>query len=108
MFLKLRVPLLGLVENMSYHACPRCGHVEHVFGHGGVERAARDYGVEVIGQVRQAFLIATPSSVRGVPVPVLSATLPLACGQGPASVRSGRARTLSRHRTGSPYAAQTT
>ncbi len=54
MFLKMRVPLLGLVENMSYHACPRCGHVEHVFGHGGVERAAKDYGVEVIGQVRRA------------------------------------------------------
>ena len=52
MFLKLRVPLLGLIENMAYHRCGKCGHVEHIFGTGGVERAAADYGMDVIGQVR--------------------------------------------------------
>ncbi|GIL72378.1 hypothetical protein Vretimale_4158 [Volvox reticuliferus] len=51
MFLKMRVPLLGIIENMSSHTCSRCGHVEHIFGAGGVERAARDYGVEVLGEV---------------------------------------------------------
>ncbi|KAG2497962.1 hypothetical protein HYH03_004223 [Edaphochlamys debaryana] len=51
MFRRMRVPLLGLVENMSAHTCSRCGHVERVFGAGGVERAARDYQLEVLGEV---------------------------------------------------------
>lgn len=53
MFLKLRVPILGMVENMSYHTCKACGHVEHVFGRGGVQRAAADFGLPVLGQVRE-------------------------------------------------------
>ncbi|GLC33856.1 hypothetical protein PLESTB_000512000 [Pleodorina starrii] len=51
MFLKLRVPLLGLIENMSHHTCSKCGHVERIFGAGGVQRAASDYGLEVLGEV---------------------------------------------------------
>src|SRR5690348_8680983 len=35
MFHKLNVPILGLVENMSYYVCPQCGHREETFGHGG-------------------------------------------------------------------------
>ncbi|GFR41450.1 hypothetical protein Agub_g2137 [Astrephomene gubernaculifera] len=67
MFLKLRVPLLGLIENMSYHACAKCGHVEHIFGAGGVARAAADYGVEVLGQVPLHVDIQTKSDA-GTPV----------------------------------------
>ena len=33
MFRKVEVPILGLVENMSYFACPKCGEVSHIFGH---------------------------------------------------------------------------
>ncbi|KAG2440485.1 hypothetical protein HYH02_010364 [Chlamydomonas schloesseri] len=67
MFLKLRVPLLGLVENMAYHRCSSCGHVEHIFGTGGVERAAADYGIDVIGQVPLHVDIQTRSDA-GTPV----------------------------------------
>ncbi|PNH08772.1 Iron-sulfur protein NUBPL [Tetrabaena socialis] len=67
MFLKLRVPLLGLVENMSYHRCSQCGHVEHIFGSGGVERAAKDYSIEVVGQVPLHVDIQTKSDA-GTPV----------------------------------------
>ncbi|MDR0577375.1 MAG: iron-sulfur cluster carrier protein ApbC [Candidatus Accumulibacter sp.] len=49
MFEKVGVPILGLVENMSIHVCSRCGHEERIFGEGGAERMARDYGVEVLG-----------------------------------------------------------
>jgi ATP-binding protein involved in chromosome partitioning len=51
MFEKVNIPILGIVENMSLHVCPHCGHESHIFGEGGAERMAKDYGVEVLGQV---------------------------------------------------------
>ncbi|HMB38443.1 MAG TPA: P-loop NTPase, partial [Wenzhouxiangellaceae bacterium] len=49
MFRKVNVPVLGIVENMSLHICSECGHQEHVFGAGGGERIAQDYGVPMLG-----------------------------------------------------------
>lgn len=49
MFQKVEVPVLGVVENMSTHICNRCGHEEPVFGQGGAEKMARDYGIELLG-----------------------------------------------------------
>ena len=49
MFEKVGIPILGLVENMSIHICSKCGHEEHIFGHGGAERMAQDYGAELLG-----------------------------------------------------------
>jgi ATP-binding protein involved in chromosome partitioning len=49
MFEKVEVPVLGIVENMSTHICSKCGHEEHIFGEGGGERMARDFGVEMLG-----------------------------------------------------------
>ena len=49
MFEKVGIPILGIVENMSLHICPKCGHEEHIFGAGGAERMGKDYGVEVLG-----------------------------------------------------------
>ena len=51
MFEKVGVPILGLVENMSIHVCSNCGHAEHIFGTGGAERMAREYGVEMLGSL---------------------------------------------------------
>src|SRR4051812_24582337 len=51
MFEKVGIPILGIVENMSYHRCPSCGHESHIFGSGGAERMARDYASEVLGQL---------------------------------------------------------
>ena len=51
MFEKVSVPILGIVENMSLHVCPKCGHEEHVFGTGGGEAMARDYGVPLLGEL---------------------------------------------------------
>lgn len=47
----LRVPILGMVENMSHHVCGACGHKEHTFGRGGVEALAAEYGLPLLGQV---------------------------------------------------------
>jgi ATP-binding protein involved in chromosome partitioning len=51
MFEKVSVPVLGIIENMSVYTCPQCGHSEHVFGAGGGERMARDYGVRLLGEL---------------------------------------------------------
>ncbi|MFN3701617.1 MAG: P-loop NTPase [Alphaproteobacteria bacterium] len=51
MFKKTNVPILGLVENMSTHICSKCGHEEHIFGHGGVESEAQKLGVPFLGAI---------------------------------------------------------
>jgi ATP-binding protein involved in chromosome partitioning len=51
MFEKVGIPILGIVENMSFHVCPKCGHESHIFGTGGAERMAREYGTELLGQL---------------------------------------------------------
>jgi len=51
MFRKVAVPILGVVENMSVHVCSNCGHAEAIFGQGGAQLLAQDYGVAVIGSL---------------------------------------------------------
>src|ERR1022692_4053027 len=51
MYKKLNIPTLGIIENMSYFACPSCAHEADIFGHGGGERLASDMGVPFLGRV---------------------------------------------------------
>ena len=51
MFEKVNVPVLGIVENMAMYVCPKCGHMEHVFGEGGANRMSEQYKVPVLGQL---------------------------------------------------------
>jgi len=51
MFDKVKVPVLGVVENMSTHVCSQCGHEEHIFGAGGGARMAAQYGVDLLGSL---------------------------------------------------------
>ncbi|CAN7469083.1 iron-sulfur cluster carrier protein ApbC [Trinickia sp. LjRoot230] len=51
MFEKVGVPILGIVENMSTHICSNCGHAEPIFGAGGAQRMAGEYGVELLGSL---------------------------------------------------------
>lgn len=51
MFGKLKVPVLGLIENMSTYICPNCGHEAHLFGHGGVAAEAERLGVPFLGEL---------------------------------------------------------
>lgn len=48
---KLNIPIIGIVENMSYYKCPVCGHVEYPFGKSGGEILARKLGVELLGRI---------------------------------------------------------
>ena len=51
MFEKVKVPVLGIVENMAVHVCSNCGHAEHLFGQGGGEAMAAQYGVPLLGSL---------------------------------------------------------
>jgi len=51
MFEKVGIPILGVVENMSFHICPSCGHESHIFGSGGAARMSKDCNTELLGQL---------------------------------------------------------
>ena len=51
MFQQMRVPVLGIVENMSYFLCNHCGHRHEIFRHGGGRRASEELGVPFLGEV---------------------------------------------------------
>ena len=51
MYQKLSIPTLGVVENMSYYACPNCHHEADIFGHGGGEGLATDMGLPFLGRL---------------------------------------------------------
>ncbi|PID78596.1 hypothetical protein CSB20_14355 [bacterium DOLZORAL124_64_63] len=51
MFVKVEVPVLGIVENMSYFVCPDNGKQYDIFGHGGGAQVARQYGLPLLGEI---------------------------------------------------------
>ena len=51
MFRQMKTPLLGMIENMSTHVCSKCGHEEHIFGHGGVAAEAEKLGVPLLAEL---------------------------------------------------------
>tara|TARA_R110002167_G_scaffold310452_1_gene515351 strand:+ start:1 stop:657 length:657 start_codon:yes stop_codon:yes gene_type:complete len=51
MFEKVNVSVMGVIENMSTHICSSCGHEEHIFGAGGGEKMAKQYGVDLLGEL---------------------------------------------------------
>ena len=60
MFRKVGVPILGIVENMSYYQCPSCGHQDHIFGEAGAKQTAAEMGIELLGEVCSTVLPAEP------------------------------------------------
>ena len=55
MFRKVNVPILGIVENMSYYQCPSCGRQDHIFGEAGAKQTAAGMGIELLGEVRSTL-----------------------------------------------------
>ena len=51
MFEKVEIPILGIVENMSYYKCPACGHTDEIFSHGGGKRLAQEIGTKFFGEI---------------------------------------------------------
>jgi ATP-binding protein involved in chromosome partitioning len=51
MFEKVEIPILGIVENMSFYKCPACGHHDEIFSHGGGKRLAQEVGTKFFGEI---------------------------------------------------------
>ena len=86
MFRKMAVPILGMVENMSTHICSRCGHEEHLFGHGGVRAEAEKLGIPLLAEIPLALGIRLASD-GGAPIVVSQ----------PASPEAAAFRRVARH-----------
>jgi len=67
MFRRLNVPILGVVENMSYFVCPHCGEKAYIFSSGGGRKIAKERDVEFLGEIPLGLAIREQSDL-GVPV----------------------------------------
>ena len=67
MYQKLNIPAIGIVENMSYYACPNCHHEADIFGHGGGERLATQLDVPFLGRL-PIYQPIREGSDTGVPI----------------------------------------
>jgi ATP-binding protein involved in chromosome partitioning len=72
MFEKTKVPVLGIVENMSVYVCPHCGQESHIFGHGGARKTAKALGVAFLGEIPLVGRIRELSDA-GTPVTAVAA-----------------------------------
>ncbi len=79
MFRTLGTPVLGLIENMSTYVCPKCGHEEHLFGHGGVAAEAQALGLPFLGELPLSLDV----RVAG------DSGTPIALGEGPVAEAYG-------------------
>lgn len=67
MFHHVDVPVLGLIENMSYFCCPECGARSDIFGHGGARKEAERLGIDFLGEIPLRLDIRTASDL-GTPL----------------------------------------
>ncbi len=67
MFLGVKIPVLGVVENMSAFHCPECGHVSHIFSKGGAKDLAKNLNVPYLGSIPLEVDIMT-SGEEGTPI----------------------------------------
>lgn len=77
MFRKVKVPVLGVIENMSIHICSQCGHQEAIFGRGGGQRLAETANVELLGQLPLDLSI-RENADRGQPSVIADPQSPIA------------------------------
>lgn len=73
MFQKVRIPVLGLIENMAMYVCPNCGHEDHIFGEGGVKAEAARSKIPFLGEIPLAREVRTAGDEGR----------PIALGEGP-------------------------
>lgn len=69
MFRRVDVPVLGIIENMSYFCCPNCGHRSDIFSHGGARAEAEKLGVDFLGEMPLDIAIRETSD-GGTPIVV--------------------------------------
>jgi len=85
MFQKANVPVLGMIENMSYWSCPDCGRVDHIFGEGGVKTEAKKRNIELLGEIPISAEVRKGSD-SGIPIVI----------SHPESIQSKSYRTIAK------------
>jgi len=72
---KIGVPILGVVETMSYHICQKCGYREDIFGHNGAKETAIKYNVDFLGEIPLCYDIRLNSD-EGTPIVISNPNSP--------------------------------
>ncbi len=67
MFQQVRIPVIGLIENMSEYVCPKCGHIDHIFKKGGTESVAKEMNLPILASIPLDPLLVEESD-SGTPV----------------------------------------
>ncbi|KAL3691942.1 hypothetical protein R1sor_005593 [Riccia sorocarpa] len=67
MFQKVDVPIVGIIENMSYFKCPKCGEVSDIFGHGGARSTSDEMRMEFLGEIPLNMAVRETSD-EGAPI----------------------------------------
>ena len=84
MFVKMQVPVIGVVENMSYFKCPKCGEITRIFGQGGAEKLGKEMGLPLLGQIPidpdivQQGDVGMPAAAMGMEHPVAAEFMKIA------------------------------
>ena len=75
MFKRLNVPIIGIVENMSYFACPHCGEKSYIFSSGGGKKIAEERGVDFLGEIPLALAVREQTDI-GAPIVAVAPNSP--------------------------------
>ena len=94
MYQKLNIPTLGVIENMSYYACPNCHHESDIFGFGGGEQMATSMDVPFLGRL-PVYQPISLGSDRGIPIVIAEPDSP--AGRGFAQVGARVALEVARN-----------
>ncbi|HET7904660.1 MAG TPA: Mrp/NBP35 family ATP-binding protein [Candidatus Eisenbacteria bacterium] len=93
MFQQTKVPILGIVENMSYYVCPHCGERDDLFGHGGAQDAATSLRIPFLGEIPLDTSIRKYAD-RGTPVSIAEPESP--SGRAFLAIRGALAQEVSK------------
>ncbi|HTI03261.1 MAG TPA: Mrp/NBP35 family ATP-binding protein [Acidisoma sp.] len=91
MFEKVEIPVLGVIENMSYFCCPNCGHRSEIFGHGGARAEAAKLGQAFLGEIP---LLPEIRALSDAGTPVVAAAPESEAGRAFAAIAAGLAQRL--------------
>ena len=97
MYQKLNIPTLGIVENMSYYACPNCHHESDIFGFGGGEQIATSMNVPFLGRL-PVYQPISLGSDRGIPIVIAEPDAVASRAFGQVADRVARQVALAAHK----------
>lgn len=98
MYQKLNIPTLGIVENMSYYACPNCHHESDIFGFGGGEQMSTSMDVPFLGRL-PVYQPISVGSDRGIPIVIAEPDSPASRAFGQVAERVATEVAKNAHRT---------